>query len=78
MIATKNADQYMLRLPDGIREQIKERADANGRSMNTEIIDSIKRHLDRSDRLSEIERRFTEIERRLIWVEFQLDARKVG
>lgn len=31
-------DQYMLRLPDGMRDQIKDAAEANGRSMNAEII----------------------------------------
>lgn len=31
-------DQYMLRLPDGMRDQIKAAAAANGRSMNAEII----------------------------------------
>jgi predicted HicB family RNase H-like nuclease len=31
-------DKYVLRLPDGMRDQIKEEADRNGRSMNAEII----------------------------------------
>lgn len=29
--------QYMLRFPEGMRERIKQAADANGRSMNVEI-----------------------------------------
>lgn len=36
--ATRGSDQFQLRLPDGMREQIKQSADANGRSMNAEII----------------------------------------
>ena len=32
------ADKFMLRLPDGMRDQIAELAKANGRSMNAEII----------------------------------------
>jgi plasmid stability protein len=32
------ADQFPLRLPDGMREAIKAEAKANGRSMNAEII----------------------------------------
>lgn len=31
-------DKFMLRLPDGMRDQIKVAAEANNRSMNTEII----------------------------------------
>lgn len=31
-------DQYMLRLPDGMRDQIKAAAEANNRSMNAEIV----------------------------------------
>lgn len=31
-------DRYMLRLPDGMRERIKQAASDNGRSMNAEIV----------------------------------------
>ena len=31
-------DQYMLRLPDGMRDRIKVAAETNGRSMNVEIV----------------------------------------
>ncbi len=31
-------DQYMLRFPDGMRDQLKVAAEQNGRSMNAEII----------------------------------------
>lgn len=31
-------DQYMLRLPDGMRERIKAAAEASNRSMNAEIV----------------------------------------
>ncbi|EJC69376.1 Arc-like DNA binding domain protein [Rhizobium leguminosarum bv. viciae WSM1455] len=31
-------DQFVLRLPDGMRERIKESAERNGRSMNAEIV----------------------------------------
>lgn len=33
-----NSDKFMLRLPDGMRQQIKESAEKSGRSMNAEII----------------------------------------
>lgn len=34
----RGSDQFPLRLPDGMRDQIKEAADRNGRSMNAEIV----------------------------------------
>ena len=34
-------DQYMLRLPDGMRDRIKRAAEANNRSMNAEIVASL-------------------------------------
>ncbi|HCM3125607.1 TPA: Arc family DNA-binding protein [Klebsiella aerogenes] len=34
-------DKFNLRFPDGMRDAIAERAKANGRSMNSEIIDMI-------------------------------------
>lgn len=33
----------MLRLPDGLRDRIKASSDANGRSMNSEIVDVLLR-----------------------------------
>lgn len=35
-------DQYMLRFPDGMRDQIKQAAEFSGRSMNAEIIHRLK------------------------------------
>lgn len=35
------ADKFMLRLPDGMRDRIKSAADANGRSMNAEIVSAL-------------------------------------
>jgi len=34
----KDYDKFMLRFPDGMRDAVAERAKANGRSMNSEII----------------------------------------
>jgi predicted DNA-binding protein len=53
-IASKNADQYMLRLPPGLRDQVARRAAENGRSMNTEIIDAIENHLRGADRVTQL------------------------
>ena len=39
----------MLRLPDGMRDHIRESADANGRSMNAEIVARLQASFDRLD-----------------------------
>ena len=53
-IAGKDADQYMLRLPVGLRDRVARRATENGRSMNTEIIEAIEEHLKGVDRVTQI------------------------
>jgi len=53
-IAGKDADQYMLRLPDGLRDRVAKRATENGRSMNTEIIEAIEKHLRDADRVTQL------------------------
>ena len=78
-IAAAGADQYMLRLPAGMRDAVAQLADGNGRSINTEIIAAIEQHLKGPDRLSSIEA-FIEKYRRTIervhtlidWVEEDL------
>lgn len=39
----RDSDKFMLRLPDGLRDRIKEKADSNGRSMNAEIVQLLER-----------------------------------
>src|SRR3954467_10020543 len=34
----RGSDQFVVRLPDGMREKIAQAAEANGRSMNSEIV----------------------------------------
>jgi plasmid stability protein len=33
-----NQDKFIIRMPNGLRDRIKKRADANNRSMNAEIV----------------------------------------
>jgi predicted DNA-binding protein len=53
-IAAKDADQYMLRLPPGLRDRVAHRAAENGRSMNTEIVEAIEKHLEGADRMTRV------------------------
>jgi predicted DNA-binding protein len=62
----KRAAQYMLRFPDGMRENLAKLATANGRSMNTEIIAALEKHLERDDKISELDQ---EIEQ--LWLKFE-------
>ena len=39
----RGSDQVKLRLPDGMRDELKEAAKVNGRSMNAEIIARLKK-----------------------------------
>lgn len=38
MRTNRNSDQFKVRLPDGMREEISKSADANNRSMSAEIV----------------------------------------
>ena len=40
----RNSEQYQLRLPDGLRDKIKASAEAEGRSMNSEIVLILQRY----------------------------------
>jgi predicted DNA-binding protein len=53
-IAAKGDEQYMLRLPPGLRDQVARRATENGRSMNTEIVEAIEKHLRDADRVTQL------------------------
>jgi predicted DNA-binding protein len=53
-IAGKDADQYMLRLPPGLRDRVAHRAAESGRSMNTEIVEAIEKHLEGADRMTRL------------------------
>ena len=46
---SEKLDQYMLRLPDGMRDRIKAAAAENNRSMNAEVVTALEEWLDRSD-----------------------------
>ena len=43
--SSRAADKFMVRLPDGMREQIAEAAKGSNRSMNAETVVAIQRHL---------------------------------
>lgn len=42
---SREADKFVVRLPDGMRDGIATQAEINGRSMNSEIINRLERSL---------------------------------
>ncbi|MDP4022950.1 Arc family DNA-binding protein [Methylobacterium sp. NEAU 140] len=46
---SRHLDQFMLRLPDGMRDRLKAEAEANNRSMNAEIVARLKSSLEISN-----------------------------
>lgn len=64
--ARRGGDQYMVRFPEGLRDRLAKTAAANGRSMNTEIIAALQNHLERGDRLAEVENQIAELKRQYI------------
>ena len=49
MIGSRTSDKFILRLPDGMRDDLKRIAKANGRSMNSEIIERLSASLKGDD-----------------------------
>lgn len=44
---SRESDKFMLRLPEGMRERVKASAEANNRSMNSEVVQAIEYYLNR-------------------------------
>ena len=42
----RDSDQFIVRLPAGMRDRIAEMADRQGRSMNSEVIDALEKHIE--------------------------------
>jgi predicted DNA-binding protein len=61
----REGEQYMMRMPPGLRERVTKRAAANGRSMSAEIIDAIEQSLQRADRIA------------LVWEFFQTHREQI-
>jgi predicted transcriptional regulator len=48
--SSRDADKFVVRLPDGMRDQVAAAADADDRSMNSLIITAIRNELDGRER----------------------------
>lgn len=64
--AGRGSDQFVIRFPEGMRDRIAHLAAANGRSMNTELIDRLEKSMVDSDNLKDLEVSLAEL-----WVKVQ-------
>ena len=53
-ITRAGLDQFVLRLPPGMRDRIANIANENARSMNTEIVSALEKHIEDADTLAEL------------------------
>jgi hypothetical protein len=72
-MAGKRADQYMLRFPEGMRENLAKLAASNGRSMNTEIIAALEKHLERDSDIKRLERKLGELWDSMLEIQRHID-----
>lgn len=79
--ASRTADKFVVRLPDGMREKIAEIAKDNHRSMNSEIIDRLTLSIEQDEQgdltvrtLAQVTRRCEELERQLTELMANQDA----
>jgi hypothetical protein len=81
--AGRGSDQFMLRLPDGMRDMIAEMAEWNGRSMNAEIVTALAGYIARFSPGKPIPAGMTEVmndamAERIRQGEIQLTVREMG
>src|SRR5665647_1575285 len=57
----RGSDQFMLRLPDGMRDFIAKMAERSGRSMNAEIVNALAHQIARFSPQEEVPAEMTEI-----------------
>ena len=50
----RSGQQYLIRMPLGLRDRIAQRAVENGRSVSAEIVEAIEKHLEGIDRITQI------------------------
>ena len=65
-------DRIIVRLPDGIRDQIAKMADENGRSMTAEVVAAIEDHLARPTTIAVMQERIEDLADELRIFQLQL------
>jgi hypothetical protein len=71
----RGSDQFMLRMPDGMRDRIAAAARDNGRSMNAEIVSRLEESLEDDNTIGELLDRVERLESRMYDVEVECRIR---
>lgn len=61
-VPSRGVDQFVLRFPNGIRERIREEAEQNGRSMNSEILDRLEASLEARETIQQLREEVSRLE----------------
>jgi len=74
MADSRTADKFVIRLPDGLRGRITDRAMANHRSMNSEMVNRLERSLLEDDERADLEQLVRVLTNRIVELEAKLGA----
>ena len=74
---SRKQDQFIVRLPDGMRDRIKAEADANNRSMNAEIVAMIEEQLNKPNKQDGLLQMLRQIAEKLDAEKHAVDAKLV-
>jgi predicted DNA-binding protein len=72
----RGADQFIVRMPDGMRDRIAALARVNGRSMNAEIVAALERYIQDEDSIPMLWDRIEKLESMVRDHDAQLNPRK--
>lgn len=60
-VKNREGEQYLFRFPPGLKKKLVERACENGRSLNSELVHAIEKHLS-TDTVKNLEKRISKLE----------------
>ena len=58
----RDSDQFIVRLPGGMRDRISAMAARQGRSMNSEVVDALEKHIEADEELWDLAERVERLE----------------
>lgn len=73
--ASRTADKFVLRMPDGMRSRIEVLASERHRSMNSEMIIRLERSFETTDRVTQLELLVQQLSGRIQELEQQVEVR---
>lgn len=74
---SRSSDQFIMRLPEGMRDRIKSASEMNNRSMNSEIVERLQYTFEGLDAdLSELHGKINDLESKNRVLELDMDARR--